>query len=1450
MGAYASEARTGSRDSDEQSSSSHRQDDRLPNSPAASQSIPEYLRTIGPEQDEQEEGYQNGIGGDVSSLARDHLLEPDVYSRHPATFAAEREAETGQLDSQSVLEEEQISSRTDSGAGDTRDSTDGLTGQFDELAQSENHGGLPSQSIADWQRALRDARAIPGRAPSHSESSQALDSREDRASPSSDTLTHRGPRETPQREGMFGQDLSEHSGSEITEEEETGSREADEGEGQSAAEDQAAQAQESETEADSEDQESGAEAGEDAEAESGDGGPNEADGGGAPGESGSDESDILDDLETGEALVDFELAEHERWAGSFGEMGTAGTDQRAQFILDQAGQGTTSGATGALGMGFVMGAIGAGVGQIAGRRLATLAVSRGFAATPVPGLGSAIGGVMAVAGLAMRDWGATAETIGRMGEGEGYEGLANDLEGLAEILDIATQVMDVLAGVLGGIAVGMWVAAVLSAGTLSPLAASLSAIALGINAATTAIGILISVVIRPVVVALRALHTFESQGDPAQIEAEGQQLQSAAGQITGAVAGAAAGRLGGAAGTRGGTRVDAGISRIQAGRTGGSPSMSARGSGPRIHAEVPEAPSGPTRPTPASTATAAPAAGSGPRAASPSSRSGSTSDTAPIRMDVLEEFGDAQRLASGAPLGQPELGNLPGPPTGRLRRGERDPGNYVVPPAARSRVGREGREAGMGALTEAVQSGIDTPRTAASRETIPSDTLVALTDPDYRPPESRRRRGATESSEPGTEMTSYQQELGLDAERSVQASHVPGVATEPHDAHRASGVEILRTADHIEGIHGSVTSRPLETAFPNPDYQGRPGFSDLPQRAPSSTRTDRGHLQGAARDLARRRRDASPAEQVQIDAALAWLQRRSDALGAFGGDDLTPPAASSPVARSSSAPTSSIPSHTQTVRTPDRAAAMEQYHQQIAADPGRESGVWRGEDGTFYVMQGDSGSVAPPAGAGRAELIYHSHPTTSDVGYQGMVSQPSQAGGDFGVLQFQHGQGTPGSRQSSELHFPVYDDAGNHTGYGATQFAYDPTHPLPLQVQTTTPGGRPTTQRYASHADFEARTGIGASGSTPAATRSTADTQLQTDVAAARSRIDTIAGDTRTRAYGLPGMSLGAELGRQEVHEDVDVATGGELPVEGESAGGDTGRPQHGPAYTGSVEGLEPGASFEIPINPAYPEPPGTPAELAVLMERVHAAQAAQEDLSGTEEAMQGQAAEQQTHATQLGEAQVVTQDLTTGRQAHQGQVDTTQSTNAEQQSTAGEAISNLGQAAEQATALATLTASLGVFQGLAHLFSYLPGALGRSAEGAKEDAGGLINSLNRVSETEATESNIETGRGGMEVNEERITGVATAGQQTDEELASGEAGVVELQQANTESLTETQSVLGQANRERSAAEEIEDEAQSTHDNLESSLQAWAQEHQQAREDAIASAMDQYSEQGYEVREE
>jgi hypothetical protein len=281
---------------------------------------------------------------------------------------------------------------------------------------------------------------------------------------------------------------------------------------------------------------------------------------------------------------------------------------------------------------------------------------------------------------------------------------------------------------------------------------------------------------------------------------------------------------------------------------------------------------------------------------------------------------------------------------------------------------------------------------------------------------------------------------------------------------------------------------------------------------------------------------------------------------------------------------------------------------------------------------------------------------------------------------------------------------------------------------------------------------------------------------------------------------------------------------------------------------MQPGEMLELPINPAYPEPPGTTAELDALREQAQSARQAQQALSSTEQAMQAQAGQQQAHVQQLGEAQGVADDLATGRTEHQAAVHATQQTNDQQQSTAGEALDSLGRSAQEGAALVTLVGSLEVFRGMADLFSYLPGELGADAERASEDAGGLITSLNRVSETDAVQGNVEEGRGAMEDDAQRIAGVAGEGQATDAELAQGQADVTALTQLNAERLAETQATGQQATRERGAAADSESESQGRHDELLGQLQSWAQLHRQAREEAIAQAVAQYEAQGFDVQ--
>lgn len=245
----------------------------------------------------------------------------------------------------------------------------------------------------------------------------------------------------------------------------------------------------------------------------------------------------MDALGTGEiALIDEELAEHQRWQGALGRVGTASSLGRAEFLAEAAGGGLLNGfASGA--------AMGLGIG-IAGRALKF-----------VPYVGAIIGGGFALHGLAHRDWSSTAATIGNIGQGNStYEVLANTLASVAEAINVVSNIMNVVAGITGVLATACTVAAAAlgvaafftfgaTAGlaiALGEAAVTLGEITLAISEVTNVLDIINSVILQPCILLFRALHSFTTEADPREVEAQGTGLGQAA-STAGAFFGARAG---------------------------------------------------------------------------------------------------------------------------------------------------------------------------------------------------------------------------------------------------------------------------------------------------------------------------------------------------------------------------------------------------------------------------------------------------------------------------------------------------------------------------------------------------------------------------------------------------------------------------------------------------------------------------------------------------------------------------------------------------------------------------------------------------------------------------------------------------------------------------------------------------------------------------------------------
>ena len=247
------------------------------------------------------------------------------------------------------------------------------------------------------------------------------------------------------------------------------------------------------------------------------------------------------DLGTGElVLIDVELAEHQRWAGAMGRVGEAASLQRAEFIAESVGSGFITGAASGLGTSLAIGVI----------------------SRAVPALGPIIGGGMALHGLATRDWAETGATIAKFGEGnDTYETLANSIGSIAAIIDVASQVLTVINGIVGVVETaaavitgGAIIGAIFTFGATLAIAevagdvvVTCHEISEGISAVTAILDEVNAAVLKPTETLFRALHEFTTKADPREVEAQGHTLSSAAaasGAALGAWAGGKAAHMG------------------------------------------------------------------------------------------------------------------------------------------------------------------------------------------------------------------------------------------------------------------------------------------------------------------------------------------------------------------------------------------------------------------------------------------------------------------------------------------------------------------------------------------------------------------------------------------------------------------------------------------------------------------------------------------------------------------------------------------------------------------------------------------------------------------------------------------------------------------------------------------------------------------------------------------
>ena len=97
----------------------------------------------------------------------------------------------------------------------------------------------------------------------------------------------------------------------------------------------------------------------------------------------------------------------------------------------------------------------------------------------------------------------------------------------------------------------MWIISVVTAGAMSPVAATLTAISLGIGYATIILDAINALVLKKLIMMYRALHAFTSEADPRDVVTQGHAISQASGAAMGFVGGFAGGVAGGALAEKG-----------------------------------------------------------------------------------------------------------------------------------------------------------------------------------------------------------------------------------------------------------------------------------------------------------------------------------------------------------------------------------------------------------------------------------------------------------------------------------------------------------------------------------------------------------------------------------------------------------------------------------------------------------------------------------------------------------------------------------------------------------------------------------------------------------------------------------------------------------------------------------------------------------------------------------
>jgi hypothetical protein len=268
-------------------------------------------------------------------------------------------------------------------------------------------------------------------------------------------------------------------------------------------------------------------------------------------------------------------------------------------------------------------------------------------------------------------------------------------------------------------------------------------------------------------------------------------------------------------------------------------------------------------------------------------------------------------------------------------------------------------------------------------------------------------------------------------------------------------------------------------------------------------------------------------------------------------------------------------------------------------------------------------------------------------------------------------------------------------------------------------------------------------------------------------------------------------------------------------------------------------------VNPDYPPPPATPAQITAIQNEIM-------NLLAVRAAAEQEAQHQADRASQCEENQGPIQqtiaDTTAGIsavQAHEAAVARREAVNQEQQQRQQESEGLVAGYSSRTAGLAALAAPLAAWEGFTSLASHLPGDAGDSMLRMNQEARKMQEAFDQMGgQMGGVDSASPANKQGLQDDHARLQQTGGLAQTSDEQLHTASTGATGLQQANEAALAEAndrkKTATERAQESSDAAAEREEKANS----LAEQLRAWGRLHAQARRRAVAATEQRLQKEG------